>query len=231
MESGRTRKLKAVFVISLYCLLAGCSGIRRVGPLEPGASAISLSLGGPVTEVAGKNVPLPFLSAGFNHGFNDLLGMEAGLNLTCALFGVLYIDGGINWNPLRSRGGVVPGVAVTPKINLMTNFENGGTRLFPALNPLLYWTHGRHSWYAGSENWFDLARIRSDGNGQRFHLFFTPFLGYGISWRRWQLQLECRLYVPNIDNTFGPLVNTGIGNYGIIGPFFGISRTFGENSI
>ena len=61
----------------LVCLLFACSSVRRVRPLESGASAITVSLGGPITEVAKKYIPLPLLSAGYNYGINNRPAMLA----------------------------------------------------------------------------------------------------------------------------------------------------------
>ena len=210
----------------LVCLLFACSSVRRVRPLESGASAITVSLGGPITEVAKKYIPLPLLSAGYNYGINNRLGIEAGLNLTSALFGLLHVDAGVNWYPL-SANGAIPGITVTPKLLIISNFEAGGHRLYPTLTPTLYWDIKRHFVYTGVENWFEIHTERSDGNEQSHHWLVAPYIGYGYTWKKWQFQLEARGYTPNLENTGRATKNIGFGDHGIIGVFLGVGRTMG----
>ncbi|MBN1578276.1 MAG: hypothetical protein JW913_17075 [Chitinispirillaceae bacterium] len=216
----------AVSVVLIVCLIFACSSVRRVVPLESGTSAVTLSLGGPVTEVAKKYIPLPLLSAGYNYGINDRLGIEAGLNLTGALFGLLHVDAGVNWYPLAAKG-AIPGITVTPELFFMSNFEAGGHRLYPTLTPTLYWKPGRHLVYIGVENWFEVHTQRSDGNEQPRHWLIAPYLGYGLSWKKWRFQLEGRGYTPNLVNTGRATKNIGFGSHGIIGVFIGVSREIG----
>ncbi|MBN1307616.1 MAG: hypothetical protein JXA18_06855 [Chitinispirillaceae bacterium] len=216
----------AVSVVLIASLLLACSSVRRVVPLESGASAITVSLGGPVTEVGKKYLPLPLLSAGYNYGINGRLGIEAGLNLTGALFGLLHVDAGVNWYPLTVKG-PIPGITVTPKLFFMTNFESGGNRLYPTITPTLYWKLGRHLVYTGIENWFEVHTRRSDGNEQPRHWLIAPYLGWGLSWKKWLFQLEGRGYTPNLANTGRATKNIGFGSHGVIGFFMGVSRTIG----
>jgi hypothetical protein len=211
----------------IFGVLAGCSSVRRVTPLEPGTSAVTVSLGGPLTEIAEDvSIPLPLLGAGYNYGISDKLGVEGGVNITAALFGLLHLDAGVNWFPLTCRGGI-PGITVTPKIFLMSDFDEKGTRLYPTVTPVVYWKPGRHIAYLGVENWFETARVRSDGNTQQHHWLVAPCVGYGISWKKWQFQIEGRGYTPNLKNTGRATKNIGFGEYGIIGIFLGVNRSIG----
>lgn len=208
-------------------MMAGCSGVRFVRPLDKGSSAATVSLGGPITQVAGKYLPLPLLSAGYGYGITDYLSAEAGLHVTSALFGIAHLDAGVNWTPLRTQG-MVPGVVISPKLVLLSNFKPHESRAYPAVTPTLYWEAGRHLLYTGAENWFERHTVRSDGNEQPHHWFFIPYVGYGLSKGKWRFQGEGRVYMPNLKNIYGATTNLGFGDYGVFGIFLGVSRTFGE---
>lgn len=216
------------FLACCICgVLAACSSIRQVTPLEPGESAVTLSLGGPITEIAEDTyIPLPLLGVGYNRGITDNIGVETGVNVTSALFGLLHLDAGLNWFLIK-HSRVIPGVTITPKISFMSDFREGGTRFYPAVTPIFYWNPGMHIAYLGVENWFETARDRSDGNPQSHHWLAVPCIGYGISWKKWQFQIEGRGYTPNLKNTGRATKNIGFGEYGIIGIFLGVNRSFG----
>ena len=213
-------------IISVIVLVTGCSTVRYVRPIEKGTSVVSASLGGPITQVSGKYLPLPLLSAGYGYGVTDYLSIEAGLHITSALFGVAHVDAGVNWVPVRTKG-AIPGVVLSPKVVLLSNFKPRESRSYPVLTPTLYWERGRHLWYTGAENWFERHRVRADGNEQPHHWLFIPFVGYGIAKGKWHFQTEARVYMPNLSNTTGPTTNLGFGDRGIIGFFLGVNRTFG----
>lgn len=222
--------MKAVFIFCgiavVAVLFSGCSTVRYVRPIEKGASVASVSLGGPITLVGGNYLPLPLLSAGYGYGITDNLSVEAGFHITSALFGVAHGDLGVNWVPLKNRG-AVPGVVLSPKLVLMSNFKPHESRSYPVITPTLYWERGKHLFYGGAENWFERHAVRSDGNDQPHHWLFIPFVGYGISRGKWQFQSEARVYMPNLSNEVGPTTNLGFGTHGIFGVFFGLNRTFG----
>jgi hypothetical protein len=80
--------------------------------------------------------------------------------------------------------------------------------------------------FTGIENWFEFHQKRCDGAEQKHHWLITPYLG--IDWGRnnFMFQAELKVYVPNLLNTSRPVENIGIGDYGIIGIFFGFNYIF-----
>lgn len=213
------------------CFLCSCSSVRRVTPLPPGTSALTVSLGGPVTQIKQNlTIPLPLLGVGYSYAINDKLGIEAGVNATSAVFGTLHLDAGVNWFPIKNKG-AVPGVTVTPELIVLSRFTFDETRVYPTLTPSVYWNIGKHLLYLGAENWFDLKKIRSDGNEQKRHWLSSPYIGYGLLRKKWQFQVEGRIYTPNFKNTGRITQNTGLGDNGIIGFFVGMSRLIrGDNN-
>jgi hypothetical protein len=215
-------------LLIFLALIVSCSGIRRVRPLDDGESALSASVGGPVTQVGSAWLPLPLLSIGYAYGLNRHLSLEGGVNLTSALFGLAHIDAGLNWYAFEPRG-AIPGITVTPKLVLISNFAAAGTRFYPTVTPTVYWNVGRHVIYTGAENWFELHSQRSDGNTQPHHWLAVPYLGFGLSRGKWLFQVEGRVYTPNLKNTGRATKNIGFGDYGAVGGFIGVGRTFGES--
>ncbi len=219
-------KHSVYYAVLLLLPALGCSSVRMVRPLEKGQSAVTVSIGGPVTNVAGNNIPLPMLSAGYNYGICAKLDIEGGLNLTSTLFGLFHLDAGVNWRPLRPEK-ALPGITLSPKLFAITNFKAGGHRLYPTLTPTLYWDVNRHYVYTGIENWFEPHSERSDGNDQKHHWLIAPYIGYGYAWKKWNFQIEGRGYTPNLKNTSRAVKNIGFGEYGILGFFIGVGRTIG----
>jgi hypothetical protein len=219
--------LKSLTTVALSIMFLSCSSIRHVVPLKQGESRISVSIGGPVTKIGESFIPLPFVTAGYNYGLKYNLDIESGINITSLFFGITNIDAGINWHPvvpLLMR----PGMYVSLKGVITTNFEKNGTRLFPVNDLGIYWLLFKHQYiYSGIESWVELHDVRYDGNIQKNHLLINPYIGYILEYKTWQYQLEGRVYTPNIPNKGRAVKNKGMGDYGIFGFFLGVSKSFG----
>jgi hypothetical protein len=222
-----SRFAKLLFCCLLILLLTRCSSIRQVTPLPKGNSALSLSIGGPFTKVGDITTPLPFLSLGYSFGFTDRITLESGIHLTSLAFGLLQLDPGMSWFVFTPHG-IQPGLIVSPRVFLMTNFKPESVRIYPNLDLTFTWKLPYDmGLYSGIRNWIEPASIRSDGNIQTNHLLVAPFIGFLVSRNRWSYQIESLIYTPNLKNTGRPLKNVGFGENGIFGLFFGVSRTFG----
>ncbi|MFP4417337.1 MAG: hypothetical protein ACOC41_01745 [Chitinivibrionales bacterium] len=219
------RKLTS-FSLAVALLFANCSTVRHVRPLKTGQQQVTLSLGGPITEVGKSYLPLPLLGVGYTYGLRENLSLEGGLGVTSLLFGIMQLDAGCSFFPFKANGWV-PGVFISPRFFLITDFEKESLRLFPDLDFGGYWEYKRHYFYLGLESWFEIHSDRSDGVEQKHHWLAVPFLGYGIEKNRWSFQLEARVYTPNLENTGRATKNIGIGDNGILGVFLGVNRQFG----
>ena len=222
-----------VTILTLFLLLLfSCSTIRQIRPLGKGESSGTISVGGPITNIGGSDkvyIPLPLLSVGYNRGILDKkLDLETGLHITQLLYGILDLDLGVNYRPFISKGWR-PGLIVSPKIFLMTDFQPEGFRIYPDLCLTGVW-EVRDNWYVftGIENWFEFSRERDDLNDQEHHWLITPYLGINLGSERWQFQFETRVYTPNLENTGRPTENVGFGDYGVLGFFLGVNYTFGK---
>jgi hypothetical protein len=194
--------------------------------MPAGESSVSLSLGGPIAmQVYG---PLPLLSVGYNQGLIDRkLDLEIGTHLTQALFGIAMLDAGVNWHPFTGTG-AIPGIMVSPKVFAMSDFSKDGARFYPSAGATAIWQiRGGHVLYGGIDNWFELRRIRADGFEQEQVWLLAPFLGASLARNHWRYRMEARIFAPNLDNRGRGAKYIGIGNYGALGMFVGVSRSFG----
>jgi hypothetical protein len=214
-----------------FCLLCiftlSCSGLRQVRPLEKGESRVSLSAGGPFTKVGNIYIPAPLISLGYNYGIAKKLDAEVGTNFFAMLYGIAHFDAGVNWRPLTPRH-YVPGLILSPKIFLMTDFRPGDSRIYPDLGFTAYWEIKHYRFvYLGLENFFELSTRREDGNKQQNNWLIAPYAGMTLGNKIWQFQFEAKLYTPNLPNNLHTAKNIGVGDHGIFGVFLGVSRSFG----
>jgi hypothetical protein len=226
-----SQKRAILFVSMAFALsLCSCSSVRQVRPLDKGESSITFSVGGPITQVGKVTVPLPLLSVGYNRGIiAERLDIETGLHLTQLLFGILDIEAGVNVRPLLAKAGR-PGITITPKFFFMTDFKPASARFYPDLGLTLYWDIKQTVYiYTGLENFFELATTRDDRNKQKNNWLIAPFLGVDVGNNDWQLQVEGRLYTPNLSNRGKPTKNIGFGDQGALGVFLGVNHAFGGN--
>jgi hypothetical protein len=223
--------LSVVLAVFLFItLLASCSSVRHVRPVEKGELTASATFGGPFAGQIGW-APFPMLSLGTNYGVLEKIDIEAGWTVTSALFGVCELDGGCNWRPLGPAG-VRPGVMVSAKALGATDFQKGNSRFWPDVGATALWRiHERSYCYRGMENWFETHTTRFDGNEQAYHWLPVVYSGIDYGGRIWQWQIEAKWFVPNIDpldTPSNPVQTIGIGGYGSIGVYIGVSRSFGK---
>lgn len=212
--------------ILLISFLVSCSSVRQIRPLDKGESAVTISLGGPITELGDIYSPLPLLSIGYTRGLlSRKLELEMGLHITEGLYGVLMIDGGLNYRPILSSG-LRPGIIVSPKVFFTTDFSSSSVRIYPDLNLTSYWKIRQNFFiYLGLENWFEFSQEREDGNPQDNHWLIVPYLGLNCGNEKLLFQFESRVYTPNLKNTGRPTKNIGLGDNGILGFFIGLNYT------
>jgi hypothetical protein len=208
-------------------LVAACSPVRQIRPLDKGESRVAVSAGGPITQVGKIYMPLPLLSVGYNYGLVERVDAEIGVHVTDMLYGIMKVDAGVNWRPLVPPL-YSPGLIVSPKLFTMTDFSPGGWRLYPALGLTAYWDMKKYRYlYLGLDNWIEYHLTREDGNPQNNHWLIAPYIGTSLGNKVWQFQIEARVYTPNLSNLGRPIKNIGMGKYGVIGVFLGVSRSFG----
>ena len=162
------------------------------------------------------------------YGIADKIDLEAGFEITSALFGVMELEGGCNWRPIvpsRWKPGLIAGI----KLLGATDFKAGDTRLWPDASVTAVWRLSQKwYYYAGMDNWYEAETTRYDGNPQPYHWLPIIHTGFDFGNKRWQGQVEGIWYVPNIDATRHTVKTIGIGPQGCLGVFIGASHSFGK---
>ncbi|MFZ5481246.1 MAG: hypothetical protein ACOZNI_31090 [Myxococcota bacterium] len=81
----------------MLILLAGCSTVHGVRPLEAGQWAVEGSVGGPITEVYGAPIPLPISTVGAAYGLDGRTDLHAAVQTgALAFFGLGGLDLGVS---------------------------------------------------------------------------------------------------------------------------------------
>jgi len=210
--------LTAALVLSAV----GCGTVTAVQPLRRGESEFAASLGGPVANVAGMNIPIPYAVARYRYGLNDQAGIYAGGHLLAAGLGVVGLDLGFSYHFLAQRGWV-PTVGTSAGVAAFIQ-PGGGEALFPQLDLVASYRVGnRFLAYFGSQSMF---QFQSEPN-----VVLAPFIGGG--WRagdRFSLNLEAKWYAPT-EPTHPRNVNYSlpIAGKGAVGFVLGANWVFGGN--
>jgi hypothetical protein len=218
------QRLLPIALLSAVILLAvRCGTVTAVAPLRRGESALSASLGGPVAEVGGMNIPIPYAAARYRNGLNDRAGLYAGVHLLPAALGLVGVDFGFSYHFLEQRSWI-PCVGTSAGLVAFIQ-PRGGEALFPQLDIVASYRSGGHfTTYFGSQSMY---QFRS-----KPYVVLAPFIG--TEWRstdRFSLALEGKWYAPT-EPTRPRNVNyrLPITNRGAVGFVLGANWLFGGGS-
>jgi len=214
--------LTLVLLSAVILLVARCGTVTAVAPLRRDESSLALSLGGPVADVAGMNIPIPYVAARYRSGLNDRAGLYAGVHLLPAALGVVGVDFGFSYHFLKQRGWV-PCVGTSAGLVALIQ-PRGGEALFPQLDLVASYRSGdRFTTYFGSQSMYQF--------GSTPNVVLAPFVG--TEWRsndRFSLALEGKWYAPT-EKTRPRNVSYSlpINNRGAVGFVLGGNWLFGGN--
>jgi len=199
---------------------ARCGTVTAVTPLNRGESAVSASVGGPVANVSGMNIPMPYAVARYRYGLTDQAGIYAGVHLLAAGLGLVGLDLGFSYHFLEQRGWVP---CVGTSAGVVAFIKPGGEEaLFPQLDLVASYRLGnRFTTYFGSQSMYQLQSAPN--------VVLAPFVG--TDWRindPFSLNLEAKWYAPT-EKTSPRNVKYSlpIGNQGAVGFVLGANWTFG----
>jgi hypothetical protein len=214
--------IRAALPAVILLAAARCGTVTAVTPLHRGESALSASLGGPVANVSGMSIPIPYAVARYRYGLTDRTGIYAGGHLLAAAFRVVGLDFGFSYHFLKQQGWI-PTVGAIAGITAFIQ-PGAGQALFPQLDLVAsYRVNDRFTTYVGSHS---LYQLQSTSN-----IVLAPFVG--TEWRisdRFSLNLEAKWYAPT-EKTRPRNVNYSlpIGNHGAFGFVLGANWLFGGN--
>jgi len=209
-------------IICMVWLFASCAPSRYVKPLDKGQTAVTATLGGPLILYANTTIPVPMTSLAVGHGFTDDLTGFAGIHTTSLLFGVMQTDIGLV-KQVSAQHGWLPGITVSPVVNLMMDKWAGIFSCYPQLDANAYWNYPKrpHYVYFGVSNWFDID-TRTSEDPQKSHWLPMLQLGNTMVTKKWMYTLEFK-YAPRIND---PVVVAyqGFGQATALGVYIGVTR-------
>lgn len=216
-----TAYVRMILVLTLVLLFTGCGTVASVQPLGRGKKALAFSSGGPVKELFGIKMPIPYSVLRYRYGLNDNTDLHLGLHPTMMVMGNLSLDAGVTRQVL-SQHGVWPAVSAGISVYAFLHvFEFSTIKAFPALSIVASnaFTGARHLVYYGAEAMFQYTQP---------YATIAPLAGFELPLgRRLLLNLEARWYAPNeesedrvVDYEIKPF------EHGAIGFVWGLSFTF-----
>ncbi len=216
---------KLILLLPAIVLLAAvrCGTVTAVTALNRGESSLSASVGGPVANVSGMNIPLPYAVARYRYGLGDQVGIYTGLHLLAAGLGLAGVDFGFSYHFLRQQGWI-PTVGAIAGITALVK-PGGAQVLFPQFDLVgSYRLGNRFTTYFGSQSMYQFS--------SRPNVVLAPFLG--TQWRvsdPFSLNLEAKWYAPT-EPTEPRNVHYSlpIGNRGAVGFVVGANWLFGGSN-
>ena len=204
-----------------------CSPARFVKPLEKGQHAATVSLGGPLIEFGTAVIPVPFLTATYGYGIDSTFTGFGSFNATSALFGNFQIELGATKQLLQQKK-YFPALSISPVANIIYRNKDS-YRLYPQLAINAFWEYGKRKnfFYVGLDNWFELAKKRTQDVKQPNHWIAMPSIGHSFTGKKWNFNIETKIIAPNLSNE--KLVVdyvTPLKTHGAFGVYFGYTRKF-----
>ena len=216
--------LLGVFLLSF----TACNTTRFVKPLDKKEVAVGFDLGGPIVDLFGAKIPLPFTSVSVGYGIDSTFTAFTGLHTTAAAFGTIQLDLGGTKEILAPKKGWIPGFSVSPVVNVMADVFQGNFRVYPQVDVNLYWQYWKnkeHYFYVNCANWFDLYPKAYKGLPETM---WNPVVGLGHTFENKKMRYTIEAKYMGFGEPSGgtPLIYNGIGGEGSFGLYFSLCRKF-----
>ena len=180
--------LRCACLLALLFGVIGCGTVTSTWPLRRGASSVNLSAGGPVANIGGFQLPIPYAVGRYRYGITDRVGAYATAHLLMAGFGVAGGDAGVTWHFVDQHG-LRPCIGMGAGAIGFAEFDGGsGRAFFPTAELTASYMRGRHSLtYAGVHGMLELDPL--------VHGTYTPYIGQEVNLgNRLSLNLELKWY-------------------------------------
>lgn len=212
------QKKKTLLVLLCTCLslyFCGCGVTQPVRVLNKGAMKASASLGGPLIPLGKATIPVPYLTAGVQHGFSSSMTLTGNVHLLTALLGDVGVDAGAAQQFVHEDSWV-PEVTAKAQLYFFYDVKRGNNpRLFPFLSMNASYLLGESTLlYFGADNLFQSVQPA---------YFLSPFAGsqFPLS-ERIDLQCEVKWMAANANTGHGVMEgHNSINGRGNIGTFLG----------
>jgi hypothetical protein len=210
----------AALPVTVLLAVTRCGTVTAVTPLHRGESALNVSLGGPVADIGGMNVPIPYAVARYRYGLNNQAGIYLGGHLLAAARGIVGLDFGFSYHFLAQKGWV-PTVGTSAGVAAFIQ-PGGDDALFPQLDLVASYRLGkRFLTYFGSQSMYQFRDAPA--------VLLAPLVGGEFKVNdALSLGLEAKWYAPT-EKTHPRNVNYSlpISDHGGIGFVLGANWTIG----
>jgi hypothetical protein len=209
------------FVIILCLWVIGCGSVSSVRPIGMEEKSVTLSSGGPVTEVFGITMPLPYSVLRYRQGLSDNTDLHIGIHPTMAILGNLGIDVGLT-KQLMGQSGWRPAFVLGGSVYGFYHFnETSSIRAYPEISMVASYNLGsrREVIYFGAQNMIQFSEP---------YLISVLLVGSEIPFgNHFILDLETKWYAP-VEESEKRVVDYSItpAGHGVIGFVFGLSYKF-----
>lgn len=209
-----------ISLLLILLLLLGCGTVSTIRPIRKGESAFALALGGPVTNVSGLNIPMPYTVIRYRYGLKNNLNLYAGSHLLLFALGDIGLDAGISYYLLK-QAKWIPAVGIGGGIY---GFSKPGKdiRFFPELELTGSYIFGnRFLTYFGTQSMFQF--------NNKPNLVLSPFIAEEVRIsKKFSLALEAKWYAPS-EITKPRVIDykIPISKHGALGFVFGFNYLLG----
>ena len=141
-----TLKKIRISISFLLLLIIGCAPSRFVKTLDQGEMAVNGSLGGPLINLFGATIPIPYTTLGMGYGIKDDLTGFGAIHSTSLVFSTLQLDLGVTkrWMLPDSTKKYIPGISSTLALNSMLDLKEGAFDLYPEIDVNAYWNYSKN---------------------------------------------------------------------------------------
>jgi hypothetical protein len=207
-------------LLAAVLLVSGCGTLSTVRAMHKGESALALTCGGPVTNVAGMNIPLPYAMVQYRHGISDRFGVYGNSHLLLLALGEVGLDAGFTGTLTRQRDWV-PELGGALGLTAMIR-PGGEERIYPHATLSLSWLAGqRFLTYLGAQAMFQFSQAPA--------VAWAPVFGEEVRiGSRFSLAAEAKWYAPT--EVTKPRVidfRMPINGHGAVGFVLGANYHFG----
>jgi hypothetical protein len=207
--------LQSLLCVCLSFFFFDCGVTQPVRVLSEGATKASASLGGPLIPLGNATIPVPYLTAGVQHGYSSSLTLAGNIHLLTAMVGDIGVDAGVARRFVR-QDDWVPELTVKAQCYFFYDVKRGNNpRFFPLLTANASYRVGESTLlYFGVDNLFQFAEPA---------YFLSPFAGsqFPLS-HRMDMQCEVKWMAANANTEHGVMEgHNSINGRGNIGTFLG----------
>ncbi|MFH0882235.1 MAG: hypothetical protein V2A56_04545 [bacterium] len=174
-------KLTRSTLLAFLLIFTGCAAQTSLEPLGKGNTHANVGFGGPIIEVFGTHLPVPYLTAGVVTGVSERVNGAATLHLLPLAYEVAGLDLSTSWFPILQEQRK-PTIGLQARLMGFVSLRSGigdRFRIYPMVTPTLAWRKGSRLYYGGSD--LVLPMTLPDYDSQSVKAIFSPFLG--VKWR------------------------------------------------